>query len=161
MSILRTFVTRLAPGDVACAQRAGPVFGYSRFPRRVRDVRTRVRRLAGDRSHVRDRRVAAAAAETLDDTAIHPSSGHGLRGGRCVVTPVKVLRLSRCRFVEDLAVSGTGRLDPDTNMLSAGLSLSGPGTARGALRLRPHGSNLVATGKLGHRRVHVLVAVRH
>ena len=161
MSILRTFVTRLAPGDVACARRAGPVFGYSRFPLRVRDVRTRVRRLAGDRSRARDRRVAAAAAETLDDTAIHPSSGHGLRGGRCVLTPVKVLRLSRCRFVEDLAVSGTGRLDPDTNTLSAALSLSGPGTARGTLRLRPRGANLVATGKLGNHHVHLLVAVRH
>ena len=78
-----------------------------------------------------------------------------------MLTPVKLLRLSRCRFVEDLAVSGTGRLDPDTNMLSAGLSLSGPGTARGALRLRPRGASLAATGKLGHRHVHLLVAVRH
>ena len=161
MSILRTFVSQLAPGDVACAARAAPVFGYSRYPRRARDERTHVRRLAGDRSRARDRRAAAAATETLADTVVHPTSGHGLRGGVCVVTPTGGLLLRRCRFVEDLALSGHGRIDPQATTLSAVIRISGAGTRPGRLRIGPRGSNLAVTGRLGSRRVRLLVLLRN
>jgi len=161
MSILRTFVSQLTPGDVACATGAPPVFGYSRYPRRARDERTHVRRLVGDRSRARDRRAAAAATETLADTAIHPSSGHGLRGGVCAVGPTGGLLLRRCRFVEDLALSGRGHIDPRASKLSAVIRISGAGTRPGRLRIGARGSNVAVTGRLGSRRVRLLVLLRN
>jgi pimeloyl-ACP methyl ester carboxylesterase len=160
-AILRRFVSELVTGDVSCAAHASPVFGYSRFPRHARHVRTRVRRMAGDRSRRGDRLAAAAAVETLLDTTIHGRSGHGLRGGMCGVTPTLLFQLRGCRFVEDVAVSGVGSLDVATGLPRVRVRLAGAGTSRGALRIRPRRSNLAVTGKLGRRTVRLLVTVNN
>jgi hypothetical protein len=161
VSIVRRFVEQLTPGNTACASRAAPIYGYSRYPRRAREIRTPVRRLRGDRTSARDRRAAAAAVETLVDTAIHGSSGHGLRGGRCGVTASNTLLLRSCRFVEDVAVSGVGAIDPTGPTLGADVRVSGPGTSPGSVRIRPHGHELTVSGRLGAHRVRVAVALRN
>jgi pimeloyl-ACP methyl ester carboxylesterase len=160
-AIVRRFVERLSAGDTACASRAAPIYGYSRFPRRARDVTTPVRRLRGDRSSARDRLAAAATVETLVDAAIHGSSGHGLRGGGCLATPANTLRLSACRFVEDVTVSGVGAIDPTRPTLGADLRVSGSGTSPGSVKIRPRGPDLAVTGRLGAHRVRVVVPLRN
>ena len=159
--ILRRFVSELVAGDVSCAEHASPVFGYSRFPRHARDVRMRVRRLPGDRSRRRDRRASAAAVETLLDTIIHGQSGHGLRGGVCALTPISTLELRGCRFVADVAVSGHGSLDHAAGLPRVHVRVVGAGTSRGAFRIKPRGSKLALTGKLGHRTVRLVVPVHN
>jgi pimeloyl-ACP methyl ester carboxylesterase len=159
-TILRRFVSRLAPGDTQCVKGAPPVFGYSLFPRRAGDVTTRVRRLRADGSTARDRLAAAATAETLIDAAVH-GSGHGLRGGRCAATPDSKLLLLRCRFVEDVAVSGVGSVDPAASTVAADVRIAGPGTSPGRLRIQPRGRDLAVNGQLGGRRVRLLVSVRN
>jgi pimeloyl-ACP methyl ester carboxylesterase len=159
--ILRRFVSELVAGDISCAAHASPVFGYSRFPRRARDVRLRVRRLAGDRSRRRDRHASAAVVETLLDTIVHGRSGHGLRGGVCAFTPILTFELRGCRFVDDVAVKGQGSLDLPAGLPRVRVRLAGAGTSRGALRIRPRGSNLTVTGKLGRRTVRLLAAVHN
>jgi pimeloyl-ACP methyl ester carboxylesterase len=156
-AILRRFVSELAPGDTSCAAHPVPIFGYSTFPRRARDVRTRVRRLPGDRSLPRDRLAAAAAVETVIDAAIHGTSGHGLRGGQCARTPTGDLTLHRCRFVEDVAVSGSGHVDLTATSLSARVRLAG--TSKTRLRIKPRGSNLVVSGDPVRRSIRLLVVV--
>jgi len=160
-AILRRFVSKRVAGDVSCAAHASPVFGYSLFPRHAREVRMRVRRLAGDRSRRRDRRASAAVVETLLDTIIHGRGGHGLRGGVCALTPILSFELRGCRFVDDVAVRGHGSLNRAAGLPRAHVRVAGAGTSRGALRIKPRGSKLTLTGKLGHRTVRLVVPVHN
>jgi pimeloyl-ACP methyl ester carboxylesterase len=161
--LVRRFITRLDAGNTVCARRGKPLFGYSAFPRRVRDVDTPVRRRADDASTQRDRKAIAAAVETLVDLSLHGFSGHGLRGGVCREMGDHTLVLERCRFVADLAVSGRATYRPATRLMSGRVTVRGGGTDAGALRMRParRAMAVVVGGTIGRRPVHVIVPVRN
>jgi hypothetical protein len=69
------------------------------------------------------------------------------------------LTLHRCRFVQDVAVSGSGHLDLTATTLSARVRLAGTSKAR--LRIKPRGSTVVLTGGPDRRPVRLLVLVHN
>ena len=90
--------------------------------------------------------------------------GHGLRGGTLRSSEDETgatVELAGYRFVEDVAVTGSGRYDFETGSIDANISLALPGSS-GQLRVTgvwfaPGASTLTVDGRIGGRRVVVEV----
>ncbi|MFL5842321.1 MAG: alpha/beta fold hydrolase [Thermoleophilaceae bacterium] len=161
-SILVRFVGQLAPGDTSCAANGQPDFGYSLFPLTARDETTPGRRLPGDHSVRADRLATSAAIETVEDVLVQPPTGHCLRGGTVKIEQQRPrLLLTACRFVRDIAVTGTVIFDPERLGVDATVQLRGRGTATGRLHLRTPGNGkpVLASGALGTHRIRLRIPV--
>ena len=157
-TILRRFVSELAPGDTSCAAHPVAIFGYSTFPRRARDVR-----------HARS---ACPATGRFAVTASPPPPRSRPCSTRRSMAPAATVSAQanalarrpatsrhRCRFVEDIAVSGSGHVDLSAATLSARVRLAG--TSNATLRIRPRGSKLAVTGGSARRSIRLLVSVNN
>jgi pimeloyl-ACP methyl ester carboxylesterase len=160
------FIETARPVDATCAARFNPTYGVAKFPRRARHAAPAPTDPGGhDGSRRLDRRVAAMAWAAAYDGIqrffrMGGGSGAGLRGGTFTVDGT-TLTYDRVRFARDVAVSGSAEIDFDSGEVTADLIVDGPGAEDGALhlagRLFPHTSPLPATGRIGDRRVAVLV----
>jgi pimeloyl-ACP methyl ester carboxylesterase len=163
-SILVRFVTQLSAGDTSCAAASEPDFGYSLFPVTARAERTPGKRLPGDHSVTADRRAVSAAIDTIVDVLVQPPTGHCLRGGTVKISqpPAKPrYGLRGCRFVRDVALTGTVTFNPGNLAVDATVRLQGAGTAPGRLQLRTagNGKRVLASGALGAHRIRLRVPV--
>jgi pimeloyl-ACP methyl ester carboxylesterase len=159
-SILVRFVGQLSAGDTSCAATGQPDFGYSLFPLTARDETTPGRRLRGDRSVKADRLATSAAIDTVEDVLVQPPTGHCLRGGTVEIDQQRPrLLLSGCRFVRDIAVTGTVTFDPELIAVDATVQLRGRGTATGRINLRTPGNGkpVLASGALGTHRIRLQI----
>jgi pimeloyl-ACP methyl ester carboxylesterase len=135
------FVTTLQPGDTSCAGRTPEVRVVPAFARSASDVAA-ARAGRRDAATLFDRRVAAAAAETVADTlqrwwVNYDGSGVGLRGGRWSYSGgnLTTFALRRAVFVPGVAVSGTVRWTYTTGRVRANVVVRGGGTVE-HLRMR-------------------------
>jgi pimeloyl-ACP methyl ester carboxylesterase len=165
-SIIVHFVGQLSAGDTSCAATGVPDFGYSLFPLTARAERTAGSRLSGDRSVRADRRAVKAAIDTIVDVLVHPPTGHCLRGGRVEMSQGPVapaFALRGCRFVRDVALTGTAAFDPGKLAVDATVKLQGRGTATGRMHLRTAGNGkpMLASGALGKHRIRLRIPVRN
>jgi hypothetical protein len=135
------FVTTLQPGDTSCAGRTPEVRVVPAFARSASDVAA-ARAGRRDAATLFDRRVAAAAAETVADTlqrwwVNYDGSGVGLRGGRWSYSGgnLTTFALRRAVFVPGVAVSGTVRWTYTTGRVRANVVARGGGTVE-HLRMR-------------------------
>jgi pimeloyl-ACP methyl ester carboxylesterase len=137
--IVRRFVRTRQAGDTSCARRYHENRLVATFARRAEALG-----YAGPR-----RRTARVAAATVADVmarwlTMAGGEGVGLQGGRFTTTggaftsdrPVARWRLSRVRWVGDVAVSGTMTWHRRTGMVRARVTMTGPGAVDGRLRLR-------------------------
>ena len=160
------FIETAKPVDASCAARFNPTYGVAKFPRRARHAAPAPTDPSGhDASRRLDRRVAAVAWAAAYDGIqrffrMGGGTGAGLRGGTFTVDGT-TLTYDGMRFARDVAVSGTAQLDFDSGEVTVDLTVDGPGAEDGALHLAghlfPHTSPLPATGRIGGRRVAVLV----
>jgi len=113
--IARRFVIDLAPGDTSCAHDIAEVRMVPKFARFMAELDPATAG-AGNQGTPADLRAAAAAAYTAGDAVArwwvnYSGSGVGLRGGQFQYTYASShginFVLDNCRWVEDLAVSGT------------------------------------------------------
>jgi len=114
-ALYHRFVRSLAVGDASCSRRTPETHVLATFPRSISGI-TVPRALRGDRSRPSDRRLAAAAAETVADVlqrwwVNYDGTGVGLHGGswRYDGDETVVFRLDSVRFVPGVPVSGTVR----------------------------------------------------
>ena len=111
--IYHRFVRLLRAGNTSCGSRTPEVRTLTSFPLRLGQVAPAVSR-PGDRSTLRERRLAAAAAHTVADVVerwwVNDSGADvGLRGGRWSYSGgnVTTFTLRKVEFVPGIAVSGT------------------------------------------------------
>ena len=113
--IYEHFVRTLKPGNTSCASRTPEVRVVPSFPLTLSAV-TPALASPGDRSTLRDRRIAAASAAAVADVlqrwwANLSGSGVGLRGGHWAYagSAVTVFTLRNVAFVPGVRVTGTVR----------------------------------------------------
>jgi pimeloyl-ACP methyl ester carboxylesterase len=135
------FVSTLGPGDTSCAHRTPEVRVVPAFARSASAVAP-ARAGRRDASTLLDRRVAAAAAETVADAlqrwwVNYDGTGVGLRGGRWSYSGgnLTTFVLRRDVFVPGVAVSGTVHWTYTTGRVRAVLVVHAGGTAE-RLRMR-------------------------
>jgi pimeloyl-ACP methyl ester carboxylesterase len=135
------FVSTLRPGDTSCAGRTPEVRVVTAFARSAAHVAP-ARGGRRDASTTLDRRVAAAAAETVSDAlqrwwVNYDGTGVGLRGGRWSYSggDLTTFVLRRDVFVPGVAVSGTVRWTYTTGRVQAELVVHAGGTVE-HLRMR-------------------------
>jgi pimeloyl-ACP methyl ester carboxylesterase len=135
------FVSTLGPGDTSCAHRTPEVRVVPAFARSATAVAP-ARAGRRDTSTLLDRRVAAAAAETVADAlqrwwVNYDGTGVGLRGGRWSYSGgnLTTFVLRRDVFVPGVAVSGTVHWTYTTGRVRAVLSVHAGGTVE-RLRMR-------------------------
>jgi pimeloyl-ACP methyl ester carboxylesterase len=123
------FVSTLSAGDTSCASRTPEVRTVTAFARSAADVAP-ARAGPRDRSTLTDRRVAAAAAETVADAlqrwwVNYDGTSVGLRGGRWSYSggDLTTFALRRDIFVPGVAVSGTARWVYTTGRVRASLTV--------------------------------------
>ena len=157
--IARRFIRTLGAGDTSCAGRIAEVRVVDRFPRRSAQAVPAVA-MAGDRTTVADRRVAAVAAATVADaiqrwTLNYSGSSRGLRGGRWSWSGDRVtrFRFRGARFARDVPVRGRATWRLGTGALSADLTVPGRGRVRVRWNLRQPLAAATLTGRLGGRRL--------
>ncbi len=119
------FVRALEPGDTSCAHRTPEVRVVPKFPSSLAGVAP-ARRLPGDRSTRRDRRIAAASAAAVADVlqrwwVNYSGVGAGLRGGRWSYSggDLTTFTLHDVAFVPGVKVSGTVRWRYSTGRVRA------------------------------------------
>jgi hypothetical protein len=142
LGIVERFVKQLSPGDTSCVNRVRPVRTVPRFARRASELVPLVAR-AGDKTSDAQRRIAAAALETVGDVIARyyvtlNSMDSGLRGGRYTYSATDVgydWTLHSVRWTEDVAVSGTVSWDMVSNMITADLMLNGAGKVLGRVTI--------------------------
>ncbi len=160
-----TFLETLHAGDTSCASQ--PAFDYPgvrSFPRRASGSRAATA-MAGNHASRRSRRVAHVAVDAALDALKRsfPSNGDGpgLRGGsfHTDYDNVWTTTLTRARWTDDVAVSGTLHWSFDGGPLDADLEVDGPGGRDGSLHLEggwliPGAARTITiTGTLGGERV--------
>jgi hypothetical protein len=161
-SIIGRFVAQLSAGDTSCAAQGQPDFGYSLFPLTARAERAPGKRLPGDHSTFRDRRAVSAAVDTIVDVIVQPPTGHCLRAGTAKTSqpPAKPSYVLRgCRFVRDVALTGTFTFNPETLAVAGTIGLQGRGTSAGRLHLRSAGNGARVSGALGAHRIRLQIPV--
>jgi hypothetical protein len=154
-SIVLRFVQELALGDTRCTRNIRPVRTVPRFARRAQEL-TALEPLAGDQSTAEQRRIAAAALETVGDViaqwyATVGTHLHGLRGGRFSYVETADgydFALKELRWTEDLAVSGIVSWNMNTNIVTAQVTISSRGVPAGTLRLRWNDADYHATARV-------------
>ncbi len=142
-NIYAHFVQTLEPGDTSCARRTPEVRVVDAFPLHVSGVPA-ASPSAGDRSTVLERRVAAAAAESVADAlqrwwVNYSGFEHGLRGGTWTYSggsDVSTFRLRKAAFVPGVGVSGRVRWSYYRGWVRGTVSVSAPGGVHEHLRLR-------------------------
>jgi hypothetical protein len=171
VGLVQSFFLTGNPGDVSCASRAPFEYpGLGRFARASADLRPAKPASPEDRSTRADRRLAAAAAATIVDAfrrsfiAGPTDHGKGLRGG--TVTSVDdgesmSVDLALARFVDDVGVTGQGRIDFATSTIDANVALVVAGS-QGQVQIRgvwfaPGATTITVDGRIGGRRVIVEV----
>jgi hypothetical protein len=135
------FVANLHAGDTSCAHRTPEVRVVTSFARSAADVAPA---RAGRRDHATplDRRIAAAAAETVADAlqrwwVNYDGTGVGLRGGRWSYAGgnLTTFTFRRAAFVPGVAVSGTAHWTYTTGRVRAVLVVRSGATVE-HLRMR-------------------------
>ena len=130
------FVRSLSPGNTTCAARVPEVRVVRRYPLSLSDVPGAVS-TTGDRSTLVQRRMSAAAADTVADVISdwwvnYSGVGVGLRGGTWSYTGANhtVFHLASTRLVPGVAV--TGRVDyiVNTGAVAATVTVRSAGTAQ-------------------------------
>jgi pimeloyl-ACP methyl ester carboxylesterase len=160
--IYERFVRSLKPGDTSCAAHTPPLRVVGRFPLHLRNV-TAAHSTTGDRSTLRDRRMAAAGAETVADTLAHwwtDYGGPGLRGGSWSYTGVNTTRFmfKKTQFVPGVAVTGNVTWRYYSGLVSGAVTVvAGATTEHVHLRwsLNQAGSQATITGTSAGRPVHL------
>jgi pimeloyl-ACP methyl ester carboxylesterase len=173
LNLANQFIEALQTGNTSCANTPGIVFpAVGRFPLMVGDARAAQPDSSGtNQISIAERRtvsvVVATAIDALKRSTIGSGSGVGLRGGSfqsVFFGPVFLdsITITNCSFSTDVVVNGTLSWGYD-NSIVADLTVSGPGTAGGALHMTgffenpgPVG-NFSVTGTLGGKHVAVLV----
>jgi pimeloyl-ACP methyl ester carboxylesterase len=135
------FVSTLSAGDVSCASRTPEVRVVTAFARSAAAVAP-ARAGRRNRATLLDRRLAAAAAETVADAlqrwwVNYDGTGVGLRGGRWSYSGATLTTfvLKRDAFVPGVAVSGTVRWGYTTGRVRAEVTVRSGGTVE-QLRMR-------------------------
>jgi hypothetical protein len=159
--IVLRFVRTKRAGDTSCARRYHENRLVDTFAKRAADLG-----YAGPR-----RQTARVAAATVADVmarwlSMFGRHGVGLQGGRFFTIggaftsdhPVARWRLSKVRWVRDVAVSGTATWRRRTGAVRAHVTVEGPGAAPGRLTLRwddgRRHARATATGRLRGEPVH-------
>jgi pimeloyl-ACP methyl ester carboxylesterase len=147
-AILQRFIRTLSAGSTSCAKAMPPVSVLPDFPTHLADAPA-TRSSAADRGSALGRKAAWVAAQTVgDDLAqwwnlMESDTGHGLYGGTFQshdgvyysLGPV-TLTLHQCRFVRDLAVSGTVVWQRSAHEVKASVVTRGPKGSVGHFNLR-------------------------
>jgi len=136
------FVRSLDPGDTSCSQHVAEPHVVSTFPGSLAATRA-ARPATGDRSQVRDRRLAAAAAATVADVMArwwvnYDGTSLGLRGGRWSYegnSPI-MFTLDEVKLVPGVPVSGTVRWWPDRGTVTARVRVYEASGTGGTLGMR-------------------------
>ncbi len=142
-SIVLRFEQELQPGDTSCTRKVRAARTVPQFARRARELAA-LEPLAGDKSSVEQRRLAAAALATAGDVIAqwYATVGaylRGLRGGTFNYIETANgynFRLKDLRWAEDLAVSGTVVWNTKTNIVTAQLQLLADEGSAGTLNMR-------------------------
>lgn len=179
LDLVQGFVGTLELGDTGCAGTPElQIPSVGEFPKVAADASPAQPWPDGD-NHARraERRVASVAAAAVKDAIARADLAYmgpgtvesrGLRGGH-IVFEYKgrngfnvAITLEDVRFAEDVQIDGVVHWSADGSVVRADLSVSGPGTAGGALSIETT-KYLIATyfrvkGDLGGRQVDVRVA---
>lgn len=169
--IVRQFLGTRAAGATGCADHVPAQYVVPAFPASLRTAPQAIR--AGrsdrsDRSTMRGRQAAWVATETIGDALerwfnLLGGPGFGLYGGSFKTSggyysyaPL-VVRFRSDRFVPDVKVSGTAKWNRATSLLTAKLTLTGPGALKGDLGIAWHtnraGAIAKERGKIGGHHV--------
>jgi hypothetical protein len=147
-AILQRFIRRLATGSTTCAKRMPPVAVIPDFPRTV-GAAPAARAASGDHTPTLGRRTAWVAAQAAGDAISQwysqsvTGTGHGLYGGTFTIgggayysfQPIK-LTLHGCRFVTNLAVSGTVLWNRSAKSVTAHLTTRSAAGSAGRFTVR-------------------------
>lgn len=170
--ILQRFIRTLSAGDTACATDMPPVTVVADFPVHLADAPAAPAVGDGSSSPL-GRRAAWVTAQTIGDAlarwanVLYSSTGHGLYGGRFEVhgayysSRPLTLTLHGCRFVHDLAVSGTVVWNRTSKVVDATVQVHGPGSLKGSFKVHwntgiyDSGAPATVSGVFGGRRIDV------
>jgi len=145
--ILQRFVRTLSAGDTSCAADMPPVSVVPDFPVHLADAPVPAATGGAAPSPPLARKAAWVGAQTVGDAIarwfnLTYGAGHGLYGGTFgahgsydSMKPL-TLTLHGCRFVKDLAVSGTVVWNRTAQSLQAALRVRGPGGGTGSFTAR-------------------------
>ncbi len=167
-AIVLRFVATRSAGDTSCAAKYSEVRMVERFPRALADA-TPAPQGANVQSSATDRKLATVVSNTVADVLprwynSYTGRGYGLRGGSFTYasgvyseTPTVRFRMKDLRFTDDVSVSGTMTWDRLSGLITASVSVRGPGSESGAMHVawdssRPHATATVR-GKIGGRPV--------
>lgn len=160
--LVQRFLSSFTAGNTACARSTAFVFpAVGRFPRTAADTSPATVSSRGtDRSTPIDRKVAAAAGDSLKDVLDHAlltnSDGVGLRGGSYRAQFAKSglkLKLHAVRFTSDVTTTGRAAWSFSNNVATARFTVHGPAREAGRLTVRgtwlaPGAGKLTITGTL-------------
>jgi pimeloyl-ACP methyl ester carboxylesterase len=144
--ILQRFIRTLSAGNTSCAAKMAPVTVVADFPVHLAEAPAAATVGHGAQG-VLGRRAAWVTAQTIGDAlarwdnVLEGDQGHGLYGGVFEVGgayygsgPLR-LTLHGCRFVEDLAVSGSVVWNRTTKLVDASVEVHGPAGAMGTFKV--------------------------
>lgn len=167
-SLVRRFITNLAPGDTSCVSKVRAIRTVPAFARGYAQLAPLISN-AGDVTTTDDRRLAAAGLEAVGDALARywPSLdniGAGLRGGQYKYADTATglaFTLTGYKFTDDIAVSGSISWNFGTSVISGKVDLRRAGVLVGTLNLRWVDSAANATATItGSIRGHTLNARR-
>jgi pimeloyl-ACP methyl ester carboxylesterase len=164
LRLVQRFVSDLSPGDTSCVHQVRPVRTVPKFARLAAELAP-LTALPGDRTSDAQRRIAAAALETVGDViaryyVTYNYVDSGLRGGSFTYVPTNVgydFNLLGVQWTQDVAVSGSVSWDMSAAVISAHLTLSNGGARLGALDISWNDAEINAvasvSGYIGGRRL--------
>ncbi len=133
--IYERFVSTRSPGNTSCAARVPELHTVGRYPLKLAQV-AQARPVAGDRSTLGERRMAAAGAATVADSladwwANFSGVGKGLRGGRWSYSGsnTTTFRFTKTVLVPGVSVTGTTRWVYSTGAVTVNVTVRAGGTA--------------------------------
>jgi hypothetical protein len=155
LALVHRFVKTLSPGDTSCVRRVRPVRTVPRFARTAAELAP-LAPLAGDKTTEAQRRIAAAALETVGDIVArwyvnYSYADSGLRGGSFSYWPNSAgysFELQGVRWTQDVAVSGKVSWNQVTNIITAQVTLRDDGHALGALSIRWNDADIDAVASI-------------
>ena len=155
LALVHRFVRTLSPGDTSCVRKVRPVRTVPRFARTAAELAP-LTPLAGDGTSVAQRRIAAAALETVGDVVARYFVSYnyvdsGLRGGDFSYWPSSVgynFELQGVRWTQDVAVSGKVYWNQVTNIITAQVTLQDGGKTSGALSIRWNDADINAVAAI-------------
>lgn len=145
--ILQRFIRTLSAGNTSCASKMPPVTVVSDFPVHL-DEAPAARAVGGGAQGLLGQRAAWVTAQTIGDAlarwdnVLESDQGHGLYGGVFDVggaynaSGPLTLTLHGCRFVEDLAVSGSVVWNRSSKFVTASVEVHGPAGRTGVFAVR-------------------------